>query len=139
MKKKVYNSLQSGGRTQKPGNWISINPANGAIRLSSDFSKLLKGQKINVVQDEERPKDWYIEPTKEATGIALGYHEENKYCLFCAKAIANEMMNSFELEGPHAFMISADRSDGMYAIFNKSGWPTGGGKKINSSKSKEIA
>jgi hypothetical protein len=73
MKKKIWNTESTPRSTPNGrGQYLSLNK-NGSILLSKDLVEGLKltGQRINFIQDEDRPQDWYIEPTKDQTGFEL--------------------------------------------------------------------
>lgn len=128
MKRKVFNSLALGQRYAKRGNYISIKPS-GVIVFSDDMTPILKDKKINIVQDEDRPIDWYVEVTKEVTGISVKFADKINRCTIQSSAICRAILESLELEGPHVIMISSESSDGgMYALLTKTAEPTGGGK-----------
>lgn len=74
MKKKVFNQTTTPRGTRSAGNVFSIYPKSGTMKFSADLVRNLKidtETKVNIIQDEERPKDWYIELTKESDGLQV--------------------------------------------------------------------
>lgn len=124
MKKKVFDSSVLGNRYHKSGNHININKA-GMIYFSQDMTKELKGKRVNFIQDEARPGDWYIEPTKDASGIEMKFNQKLQRCIIQAAAITRAMCDSLDLApGSYSMTVSSDSSEGMYAILTKTAAPT---------------
>jgi hypothetical protein len=128
MKRKVFNAEVVGVRHSKAGNHVQLK-TSGLIVFSKDFSREIKDTKINFVQDEARPKDWYIEPTKDPLGIQVKYFDKMQRCGIQAASIVKAILESLDLKGNHEVTLSSDSSDGMWAILTKTAAPTGGGQK----------
>lgn len=61
------------------GYWITVNPINGDILFSPDFSQLIDGHKILFIQDEESPQNWYIQITDAENGIPVRQEKQRRY------------------------------------------------------------
>jgi hypothetical protein len=120
MKRKVFNvkSLKLAGL---PGNWVSVDK-KGTMLFSRDFTTLVKGKKVNIIQDEDKPKDWYIEITPDAEGIPVNFVEKLERCSIQSSTISREILGSLDLpEQRYRFVIGAKPEAGqMYALITKS-------------------
>jgi hypothetical protein len=68
----------------------------GIIRLNRKLCEALNieiGDKINILQDQESPRDWYIELTKAEHGLVMRKHNTGALCCN-AKAIVAEIQRS---------------------------------------------
>ncbi len=98
----------------------------GIIRINREGSKLLQlksGDKINILQDEERPKDWYVEKTTDELGLIMRDTNKNSGLVCNASAIAAEMIRSLSLSLKTTTMrIAPKPAEGeIYAILTGSG------------------
>lgn len=126
MKKKVWNAgtIPSSRET---GFWISLLPKSGKIVLCQELVsklKLTNGLRVNFIQDEERPEDWYIETTNNKDGLLfkvdLANKKRNLYCVQ-KKALVLTMLESLALEQQsYRIRVSREHEDDMLPIITKS-------------------
>lgn len=124
---KVFNSSVLGARHQRSGNYCVIK-RTGLIMFSRDMNELLKGKRVNFLQDETRPKDWYVEITKEASGIPVRYIDKVERHAIQSSVIAREILQSCDITAGGAdFTISSEpdttASGKSYAILTSTGSP----------------
>jgi len=84
MKKRIFNQTTTPQNVRGPGQClVSLYPKSGNINFSKKLSEVLKlndeNQRINIIQDEDRPKDWYIELTSDADGFTPRVKKAAKY------------------------------------------------------------
>lgn len=129
MKKKIWNTA-SIPSSRETGFWLSLLPSSGKIVLCAELSEklqLAKGFRINFIQDEDRPADWYIETTKDKDGILFKVDLANKKRnLYCAqkKALVLTMLETLSLEQQsYRIRVSREPQDKMLPIITKSAKP----------------
>jgi len=120
MKLKKYNRRNVLGR-------LSAYPTlavskSGIIRVNSRAMVcfgLTVGSKINIVNDQESPRDWYVELTDEPDGLVL---RKSNSALACNSAtIAFEMKNIIKDATTVVMRIATEPVPGyprMYALLN---------------------
>nr|WP_321357212.1 hypothetical protein [uncultured Draconibacterium sp.] len=96
---------------------------SGVLKLSKQAYEqidLKAGEKILILQDQERPTDWYIQKTNNEDGFVL--RESSNHLAFNAKNIAIEILKSLGVEfKAMSFQMSTNPIDGKYyAILTKS-------------------
>lgn len=124
MKKKVFN-VTSLGQRGGLGNHVTVSRV-GLILFSRDLSAALTVKRINIVQDADKPADWFIEPTNDENGILLRKHptDEARKCIQ-SSAIAREILSSIGIDGGGAtIQVGSERVDNMYALITKAARPT---------------
>lgn len=107
---------------------MSISPKGGKIVLSAELCDKLKLEKfrVNFIQDEDRPQDWYLEPTKDNEGIQFKSDNANAKKLYCAQStyLVKKILETVGLENTsHRVQVSETAEDGLYAIITKSAVP----------------
>ena len=100
---------------------------NGVMRINQpaviQFSAS-EGQKLNIYQDEDSPKDWYIK--FEDDGLILRKKEsQGKGLLFQSSSIARDMIKSLGFETRFSAQIAKNKMiapnvEGFYAIITSS-------------------
>lgn len=82
MKKKVFNESTTPIRTavNKSGFFITCSPS-GIIRISKELYDKLNslGPRLNFVQDEDRPGDWYLQPSTHPEAFTLKTNKAGDY------------------------------------------------------------
>jgi hypothetical protein len=96
---------------------------SGIIRFNRTAVKHLKlevGDKIAIYQDEERPRDWYIEKTDSETGLIMRKHSSPGSVCCNAKQITSVVQKAVKNEvKTMRFRIAAlpvEEGQGLYAI-----------------------
>ena len=102
---------------------IRVKP-NGQIAFSKGFSNVLQlktGDGILFHQDKKNTIDWYIEKTKDESGIRIN-QATNKVFGFSSRRIASEILKSVNCEGMStSFKVAKNPTEGKYyAIITKS-------------------
>lgn len=102
MNKKVYNLQNSKrqivGKVSTP--LINLSFISGTISFSNIATSTLQllNKKIYFVQDEDNPKDWYIEITHQSDGIQFVKKKEKNskkdVAIFSSKMLVDNIMNS---------------------------------------------
>lgn len=86
--------------------------------------KLANGLRVNFIQDEDRPADWYIESTNNKDGILFKVDLANrKRNLYCAqkKALVLTILESLSLEQQsYRIRVSREEEEGLLPIITKS-------------------
>jgi hypothetical protein len=126
MKKKIFN-LISTPQLRQTGFWISLNPKGGSITFSVELGEKLKldTTRLNFVQDEERPMDWYLEPTKDPQAFTIKTKKNNpklgvNYALQNS-SLVRAILDSCKLEkAAHKFMVAEEATEDLYAVITKS-------------------
>jgi hypothetical protein len=124
MKKKIFNKVNtSRGGSTSPGYWIRIH-LTGTITFSRAVStEIIKEGGFNLVQDEDRPQDWYIEISDSEHAFKLRLKKANnwdKTSVIQNAAMARAILSSCDIEKSARFLVSANEAEGMYAILTKS-------------------
>lgn len=127
MKKKIFNSINVVGRggNNSAGCWVRVHN-KGCITFSKAAVEGIGLQDTGfvIVQDEDRPQDWYIEKSNEPVAFKLRTKEANKWdktYLFQSSSMAREILSSLGIEKSARFMMSiVPNDDGCYAIITKS-------------------
>lgn len=73
----------------------------GIIRINKAVVSALDlkiGDKLNVVHDEDRPKDWYFEKTTDEEGLVMRKHSESGSLCFNAKFISDQIRKTLDAE-----------------------------------------
>ena len=82
---------------------------NGPIRISIKAASILNlkpGDKVEVCQDADRPKDWYIFKTKNAAGFNLGNDGQKGALKFFCKRLVIDFLTSINAEKSSSFRIA---------------------------------
>lgn len=125
MKKKVFNQQSIVG-TRPTGLFIRMNPRSGAITFSKDLAAKLELTKkdagIQIIQDEERPSDWYIELSTSPEAFKTRSKFKNISALIQSCYLVRQVLTSCDLDTTRSykFLVAPDPVDGMYAIITKS-------------------
>ena len=100
---------------------------NGIIRLNRIACELLEitiGEKLNVLQDEDRPKDWYLEKTSDEDGLIMRKHSSSGSICSNSKPITVLMRNSIGIQQQSVrFRLATQSLNGenkVYAILTSS-------------------
>ena len=108
MKRKVFNSTVLGNRSTKDGLWISLK-SSGLIMFSHDLSEIVKGKRVQFVQDADRPKDWFLEVTTDKLAIEVRESKLLKRCAVQAISICRAFRDSLKLsDGKVDVTLSSD-------------------------------
>lgn len=104
---------------------MSLSPKGGKIVLSAELSEKLglKKNRLNFVQDEDRPQDWYLEATSQSDGIEFKADNANGKKLYCAQStyLVKKILESTGLQEESFRMIVSETAEGgLYAIITKS-------------------
>jgi len=73
----------------------------GIIRLNRNAAELIGlsvGDKLNVINDEDNPRDWYIEKTTDDDGLIMRKHSDSGSICSNAKVITDEIRKSLGVE-----------------------------------------
>ena len=134
MKAKVFNTANSGLISDKSrAALLTINYENGLLSFSVGFVnkvKLNSSTRVAVIQDEERPKDWYIQTGSDEFGFPL--RVKDTALAFNNVTVARELLESCELIDSSTdsktarFLLATEpiNVEGfgkLYAIITKSG------------------
>lgn len=135
MKLKTFNretvpAVTRGGSHTSGMNLLFINQ-KGVIRFNQELAELLglktPGNTVILHQDEERPQDWYIEPTRDPKGLHIrAYMNSKAGCkkpsyMIQSKYLTDLIYQSSKLNpGSYRFIVAAERVDGLHAIITKS-------------------
>src|SRR5690606_19802427 len=87
---------------------------NGAIIVNKTAVELLKvkaGDKVEISQDEEEPKNWYISATNEESGFVLRERKDDSLT-FNSSSVCKDIMQSFDLEGGVSFRVASETEPG---------------------------
>jgi hypothetical protein len=98
MKKKIWNKTNVPS-IKASGCWMRINPKSGALIFSGDLVELLNLQKhgVEFIQDEERPADWYVQPSKDSEAFTPRFKKANKHdrtCIVQSTSLARTILKS---------------------------------------------
>lgn len=129
MKIKTFNKTNSGMLSVKDLTpLITVNPKAGLISFSKGLTEKLKitdKSRVNFIQDEEHPLNWYLEITQDPQAFALREHE--KSISFNCTAITRELYRSCGLDigSTYRLLVASEpeKIDGArlgYAIITKS-------------------
>lgn len=126
MKIKIYNeanskSVMMGKRT------IRFNRKAGLISLSKAATEtigLKAGDKVFVINDEERPKDWYVCKTDDENGFTVRTKEDTGSADFNCTSVVKHIFETLGIHDAAVGYLVAPESeevDGMelYAIITK--------------------
>jgi hypothetical protein len=133
MKAKVFNTANAGLVSDKSlASLLTVNYNTGLISFSVGFInkiKLVATARIALIQDEERPKDWYIQVGADDHGFAL--RKKDTAVAFNCVTVARQLLESTELidkggNGTVRFLLATDPTvdetlGALYAIITKSG------------------
>jgi hypothetical protein len=124
MKLKTFNLRNCGGRAKTKGARITVSK-NGYIafnRLAQETIGLDANSKteggILIMQDEERPTDWYVCCSESPNAIRL-HVSSNKsgWGRFMSKSLSNMILSSLELDQTITFPLAKEPVGGnIYAI-----------------------
>jgi hypothetical protein len=120
MKKKIFNKETIPARNGFAGPWISISKS-GNITFSRDLIKSLKLDDwggVIFIQDEDKPKDWYMELSKDASALRPR-PEKNGTIKIQSAYIVKSMLSSLDLElATYKFKVASEPAEpNTYAIF----------------------
>lgn len=95
---------------------------SGCIGLNGSAVETMgvkSGDKLIFFQDEENPRDWYIQVTQDK-GAELRLGSGTSGGLYCNFAfVVQEVFKSMQLKDRAKFQISTQVDNGMYAIITK--------------------
>jgi hypothetical protein len=101
---------------------IAVNPDNGRISFSTSLVQgigLKENDRVTFVQDEERPKDWYL--VKNAEGFQL--KESGQVLAIVNKSIAKAIMDSIGVDSTAKIPVAIKHQDieghRLFAVFTK--------------------
>ena len=105
---------------------VSIARNAGLISIfgaTAEALGLKPGDKVSIVQDQDNPKDWYID-TKDEAGFKLRGSDKGKGLSFNNSVICNRLLDSLEFPKEHkrsSFTVSTKQAEGfdqegLYAI-----------------------
>lgn len=104
---------------------MSINLKTGIIRFTVKLVELLGAatNKLAIVQDSDRPQDWYIQVDNSEQGIPVR-QTKNAGCVIQSSKLSKIIAESCGLDlagGVYTFQVSDTPDDnGLYAIITKS-------------------
>lgn len=123
MKRKIWNQT-SIPNTRPTGLYISVNPKSGGMSFSKDLTEKLQqmGGGINLIQDEDRPTDWYIEVSKDTEAFQIRVKPETTSGIIQSTHLVRELLTTCGLEKKsYRFMVAAEPIEkNLYAILTKS-------------------
>ena len=126
MKLRKFNRKDCNCATGDGMGYITIEKG-GIIRLNRKAAELLNlkiGDKLDVLQDEERTKDWYLAKTSDENGLVMRRHSDSGSICSNAKVIADTIRKSLNVEQKTLrFRIApqpAEESSNIYAILTSS-------------------
>lgn len=125
MKRKVFNSVNTPS-VKATGLYLRVSPKSGAFNFSKELADKLKldSHRINIIQDEEKPADWYIEVTKDqaAFEVRRKTQTEDPYYILQSTFLARTILKESKLpEESTRFMVAAEPVErNLYAILTKS-------------------
>ncbi|MFO0386340.1 MAG: hypothetical protein ACK505_06145 [Flavobacteriales bacterium] len=121
MKLKVFNQANT-ATTKSTGHFISIQTKNGAICFSKDLSILLDldNNKIEFIQDEDKPKDWYLRVSQDENAFDVRIKKAGT--IIQTTTLCRAIVSSLGIDfvGSYRFMVADKPTDGLYAIITKS-------------------
>lgn len=126
MKLKSFNAENSAS-AHKTGARVHINHSSGVFTLSDTAVNtigLAAGDTVELHQDEEQPKDWYI--TKSEKGFKLRDKNKDAKGMLCFNnvSVARELLSSINIDGNASMLIATEATslDGveLFAILTKS-------------------
>lgn len=133
MKMKVFNKMSSAAFSQRDLTpLLTVNPKAGLLSFSQGFAKQtgMSGKsKINFIQDEEKPTEWYIQIADAKDTEAFPVRDAKGYLSFNNTAITRELLKACNLEGgaSHRFLLSVQPAQTpagkVYPIITKSAKP----------------
>lgn len=125
MKKKVWNTDSVPDRAT--GLWLRLNPKSGSITFSRDLANKLDLKKmgINLIQDEDRQQDWYIEKSGDNKAFRVRQKSTaTSYPQFIVQStiLCRAILNSAKLELVSTRFLVADQpvEKDTWAIITKS-------------------
>lgn len=122
MKYKTFNQI-SIPTFRKTGFWIRINPKNGYINFSQELSDHLglKKNKVNFIQNEDDPKEWFLEPTSDKDAFPV-HIIQGKINVVRSTGMARTILKALELEHTsYRFIVSsAPFERNLFPIITKS-------------------
>jgi len=128
MKRKVWNTatVPLGNRAKSTIPTMTLGRAGG-IHFNTVADELLKldQHKLNFIQDEERPADWYLEITKANEAFSVRTAKKDK--MLQSIALVREICISCGLDPDcgYTLQIAKEASErNVYAILTKSARPT---------------
>jgi hypothetical protein len=125
MKTRIFNQGNSTS-TKSTGHFITIQTKNGAISFSKDLVSLIdiKKNKVQFVQDEDKPKDWYLQVTSSEDGFPL--RGKNAGSIMQNTVLCREILKSLGVlgQGSWRIMVATTPEKGFnlptYPIITKS-------------------
>lgn len=130
MKTKIWNTKNTAAITAT-GNWISIKPKSGTMGLSRDLCRsigLKSATMINFIQNEEKPREWFIEITKDPASFRLREHKVNKSCILQSIVLARAIFSSLGLDNETTYRIPISTTKDEH---NRYPLITSNAKKVN--------
>jgi hypothetical protein len=120
MKKKIFNLENLPRYANGSGCSINFN-VKGHISFSKELIELLKVKTINFVQDEERPKDWYIEVTKAKGAIEIRDMQNGQFIIQSASFVKTlfESLEYRKIKSARFTVASEAYEKDTYAILTK--------------------
>lgn len=136
MKRKIFNRENTPPKTTRAtGFWLRIHPKSGGITFSKDLAvhlELNKNFGVNFIQVEDRPKDWYIEKSKDEAAFRVRVKATPKKTegnfIIQSTVLAREILTSLnagtatdERLASTRFLVATEPVEkNLYAIITKS-------------------
>lgn len=125
MKRKVYNKETLSGIERSTGFWLHVSVKSGKIRLSADLMKKMSGGALQFVQNEDKPNEWFIEPSKDQYAIkpvVFDCKKKGKAGTIYSTQLAKEILKSCKLDFVATkFLVGCEIEEGSgYPIITKS-------------------
>lgn len=125
MKRKVFNSVNTPS-VKATGLFLRISPKSGQFNFSRELADKLKldSHRINIIQDEEKPADWFIEVTKDDAAFLVRRKKETDVPQYVMQStfLAREILKESKLpEESTRFMVASEPIErNLFAILTKS-------------------
>lgn len=83
---------------------------------------ITEGTRLNLLQDEDRPKDWYVEKTTDPEGLRVRKYKDGM--MAAGAAIARQLLTSLDVPADKksmGFMLASEPiEEGCFAIITSS-------------------
>ena len=132
MKKKIWNT-ESVSRVKSMGSWISAKHTTGVISFSQDLVAAMQKAFPNnhtlavmFVQNEESPKEWFLQVSDDPTAIKLRYvgekalRKQNPTIQHIALVRAIYDSLEFEFKGILKIVVGTEYGEHGFEIISKS-------------------
>lgn len=125
MKRKVWNQI-SVPQQKTTGLYLRLDAKSGSIVFSFDLVKALQLDKnrVNFIQDEDRPCDWYIELTESTDAFIIRSKDKSKSdksSIVQSTVLCRAILTSIGVEGSARVLVATDPIEkNLYAILTTS-------------------